>query len=171
MTTILVVTLAVIAMTLFYIAVRLRRSHAAETVKPLDLQAFRMLMDRDDEQFLRSRLSHRKFFQLKRSRISVTWKYVARISGNAAAVMHMAEAARQNTDSAVAEVANQVVNTATQIRMQCLIAFAKLSAEFLFPALQLTPALLDNRYQALRESVARLGSLAPQNAAPLAAAI
>jgi len=135
------------------------------------LQAFRTLMDRGDEMFLREQASHRDFVRLKRQRIGLTWRYVGRIAGNAAAVLHMVEGARQNADSEVAQVVVQTVDIATQIRMQCMISFAKLSMEFLFPSMQFTPAMLEPKYQALRENLRRLGSLEPQNAAPLATAL
>jgi hypothetical protein len=166
----IVIALALFAIGLFFIAARSRRRHMREgSMRPLDLQAFHCLIDREDERFLRESLSRAGFMRLKRQRISVTFKYVARISNNAAAVLQMAEAARQNSDMQVAEAATQVVDMATQIRMQCMIAQAKLAAEFMFPSLQLSPALLVPRYQALRETLSRLGSL--QNAEPLATAI
>jgi|SRR5947209_12907910 len=172
MITMIVLAIALCAIALLYFAVRSRRIHAGgQPVRSLDLQAFRTLMDRDDETFLRNKVPRWDFWRLKRRRIAVTMKYVGRIASNAAAVLQMAEAARQNADAEVAEMAAQVVDMATQIRMQCMVAFAKLTAEFLFPSLQLTPAMLAPTYQALREKVLRLGSLEPQNAAPLATAI
>jgi hypothetical protein len=63
------------------------------------------------------------------------------------------------------------MDLAAQIRMQCLLAFAKLAAEFALPSLQLTPATLAPTYQALRENVLRLGALEMQNVAPAAVAI
>jgi hypothetical protein len=166
----IVIALALFAIGLFVIAARSRRRHMREgSMRPLDLQAFHRLFDRDDERFLRENLSRAGFVRMKRQRISVTLKYVARISNNAAAVLRMAEVARQNSDMQVAEAATQLVDMATQIRMQCIVAQAKLTAEFMFPSLQLSPALLVPRYQALRETLGRLGSL--QNVEPLASAI
>jgi hypothetical protein len=55
--------------------------------------------------------------------------------------------------------------------MQCLLAFAKLSAEFAVPSLQLTPAALAPAYHTLRENVMLLGSLETHRQAPVAAAI
>lgn len=169
MTIILVVALALFATTLFFVAARSRRRAASGEPLPLDLQAFRTLTDRDDERLLREKLPPSQFSRVKRQRIAVTFKYVGRISANAAIVLRMAEAARQDADAEVARAAAQVVDTATQIRMQCLLALTKLTLEYMFPSLQLTPAMLAPKYQALRETVSRLGSL--QNAQPLPAAI
>src|SRR4051812_35157047 len=103
MITVIVIALALCAVVLFYMAVRSRRKQAGQSIRPVDLQAFRTLMDRDDEIFMREKLPRGKFFRLKRQRIRVTFRYVARIASNASAVLHMGEAASM---SATPEVAN-----------------------------------------------------------------
>jgi hypothetical protein len=171
MITMIVIALAVSALALFYVAVRSRRRRAVQPMRHVDLKAFRTLTERDDELFLRERLPGSRFRRLKRQRIRVTMLYVGRIAGNAAVVMRMGEEARISPDPAVAHAAAQVTELATQIRVQCLVAFAKLSAEFALPSLQLTPAALAPAYQTLRENVVHLGSLELEGAAPAAAAI
>ena len=60
---------------------------------------------------------------------------------------------------------------AAQIRLQCLVALAKLLMEYAVPSLQLTPAMLVPKYQSLRENVKLLGALQTRNHVPLATAI
>lgn len=171
-TIILTIVLALLALTFFYLGVRSRRKQAAtRPVRQLDLSAFHTLMDRDDEAFLRERLSRREFFQLKRLRIRVTWKYVRRISDNSAVVLRLAGMTRQDPDPKVVEAAVQVADLAAHIRLQCLVAFVKLAMEFAFPSAQLTQAVLAPKYESLRQNLSRLGSLHPQDVAPLASAI
>ena len=170
MTIVLVIVLALLTITLFYVGLRSRRKHiASRPVQPLDLSAFHTLMDRDDELFLRERLPSREFFRLKRLRIRVTWKYVHRISDNSAVVLRLAGMTRQDPDPQVAEAAIQLADIATNIRMQCLVAFAKLTVEYALPSMQLTPAMLAPKYESLRANLMYLRSLHPQ--APVAAAI
>jgi hypothetical protein len=169
MITMIVIALALGALALFYVAVRNRRQQSV--LRQVDLKAFRTLMERDDELFLRERLPNSRFRRLKRQRIRVTLGYVGRIAGNAAVVMRMGEEARLSPDPEVAQAAAQVTELATQLRIQCLLAFAKLSAEFAVPSLQLTPAALAPAYQTLRENVRLLGTLELGNAAPVAIAI
>ena len=171
MITVIVVALALCAVVLFYMAVRSRRKQAALAITPVDLRAFRTLMDRDDELFLREQLPRRKFFHLKRVRIRVTLRYVVRISANASAVLRMSAAARLSPSPAVAETAAQVMELAGQIRLQCMLALIKLSLEYAAPSLQLTPAMLAPKYQTLRDNWSRLGALQLQNRLPLASAI
>jgi hypothetical protein len=162
---IVVVAFVLCAIAIFFVAVRSRRNHAAQ--RSVDIKAFRTLMDRDDENFLRVKLSRSNFAQIKRQRIRLTWAYVARMSGNAAVVLRIGETARLSSDPRVAQEAAQAIELATQIRTQCLVAFAKMGAEFAFPSLQLTPALLVPKYESLRDTVARLASLQSRNAAPV----
>jgi len=170
MITLFVIALALCAILLLYVAAHSRR-RGARALRPVDLAAFRTLTDRGDEVFLRDRLPRSRFFRLKRQRISVTLRYVSRISANAAAVMRLGENAKLSSDPQVALAAHQITELATQIRIQCLVAFAKLSLEFAIPSLQLTPAILAPQYQALRESVSRLGRLQVADAAQLPVAI
>jgi hypothetical protein len=171
MITMIVIALALAAVVVFYAAARSRGTQSGSSLRPVDVQALHTLMDRDDELFLREKLPSGKFRRLKRSRIRVTLGYVSRVAGNASVVMRMGESARISSDPEVAQAATQVMEMAAQIRLQCLIALAKLSAEFAMPSLQLTPAALAPRYQALRENFLRLGALEMQNVAPAAVAI
>jgi hypothetical protein len=172
MITMIVISLALAAVAVFYMAVRSRRRQSIQPIRPVDVHALRTLMDRDDELFLRERLPHSRFRRLKRRRIRVTMSYVGRVASNASLVMRLSASAQQlGADPAVVGMAAEVTEMATQIRMQCLVAFAKLAVEFAVPSLQLTPALLAPRYQALREQVLRLGAMEMQNVAPAAVSI
>src|SRR5262245_55306302 len=141
MITMIVIALALSALAVLYGAVQRRRHQSHQALRPVDVQALRTLMDRDDELFLREKLPHSRFCRLKRQRIRVTMSYVSRISANSSVVMRLGESALLNSDPQVAQAAVQVIELATQIRMQCILASAKLAAEFVVPSLQLTPAL------------------------------
>jgi len=169
--TVIVIALALCAVLLFYMAVRSRIKKAGQSFHPVDLSAFRTLIDRDDELFMKEKLPRSKFIRLKRQRIRVTARYVGRIAANASAVLHASEAMRVSPVPEVASAAVQVMELAGQIRVQCMLALAKLSLEYAVPSLQLTPALLVPRYQTLRENVRRLGDLQTQEQVPLASAI
>jgi len=171
MITMIVIALALGAVVLLYLAVRRRVRQSTQPIWPVDVQALRNLMDRDDELFLKENLPRWRFHRLKRRRIRLTIRYVGRVAGNASLVMRLSESARLAPDPEVAAVALEIIEMATQIRMQCMLAFAKLALEFAVPSLQLTPATLAPKYQALRENVLRLGAMELQNVAPAAVAI
>ena len=171
MITMIVIALALGAVVVFYLAARSRRLQSHQPIRPVDVQALRTLMDRDDELFLQERLPYSRFRRLKRRRIRVTMSYVGRVASNASLVMRLSASARLLADPEAAAIAVQVTEMATQIRMQCLVALGKLAVEFAMPSLQLTPAVLAPRYQALREQVLRLGAMEMQNVAPAAVSI
>ena len=171
MITMIVIALALGAVAAFYLAARSRRRQSHQPILPVDVQALRTLMDRDDELFLQERLPYSRFRRLKRRRIRVTMSYVGRVASNASLVMRLSASARLMADPEAAAIAGQVTEMATQIRMQCLVALGKLAVEFAMPSLQLTPAVLAPRYQALREQVLRLGAMEMQNVAPAAVSI
>lgn len=166
MTVTIIIAFVVCSVAVLLLAVRGRRE---KNLRQVDLKAFRTLMDREDELYLREKLSRARFLQLKRQRILVAFRYVGRIASNAAAIMRLSGQARASENADVARTAAQITELATQIRLHCLVAFAKLSVEFAFPSLQLTPAALAPRYQALRESVLRLGSLQEMSVANVTA--
>ncbi len=165
---IVVIAFVLCATVIFFFAVRSRRRRAVQ--RSVDIKAFRALMDRDDENFLRMKLSRNVFFHLKRQRIRVAWGYVARMSGNAEGVLRWFGGARSHVNSDT-QVVERAIELASQIRMHCLVSYAKLAVEFVFPSLQLTPTLLESKYESLRDTVAQLTSFQPQNEAPAAIAI
>lgn len=171
MITLIVIALALCAIGLLYMAVRSRRKNASQAVRPVDLKAFRTLMDRDDELFLKEHLSRFRFSRLKRRRVAVTMRYVGRIANNASIVMRLGAAARLSPEPEVARTAAQITELASQLRLQCLLALAKLSLELAVPSLQLKPSVLAPEYQKLRENVSRLGALRGEEFAPMPVAI
>src|SRR5258707_3564719 len=91
-TTMIVIALALCAVTLFYIAARSRNKQSTQPVRPADVQALRTLLDRDDELFLRERLARFRFWRPKRQRILVSLRYAGRIPGNSCFVMRFGAA-------------------------------------------------------------------------------
>ena len=85
----------------------LRRRVANRSVRPFDLSAFHALMERDDETFLREKLSRAEFFRLKRLRIRVMWKYVRCIANNAVTVKRAAASARYHPDVNILQAAKR----------------------------------------------------------------
>lgn len=163
MIVILIVAFLVLAAGGFYAAWHLnRRPFSGQPARPIDLPAFLTLTDRNDEHFLRERLPAARFRRLKRQRVALTLKYVGRISSNAASVMRNAQAESQSKEHAVAQAAAQTMNRAVEVQRLCLIAFAKLIVEYVFPALEMTPAAIAPPYQALRENLNRLTTLQAQ---------
>jgi hypothetical protein len=140
----------------------LRGAASTGAIRRLDLQAFATLLDPGDEIFLRKRLSHSAFIHLKRKRLRVAFLYLNRLSANMAAVLRI-----RNTEWVLASgnaqfsaAAVMAVDLANEIRLQCLIAYAQLSLEFLFPTHQFTALALIGEYRSLKEILAQMQRIA-----------
>jgi len=168
--TLIVIAFAVLALVaILGYALRGPWSRRAESsVRSVDLRTMRVLTDREDEKFLREKVPVKKFKALKRRRIRITLKYV----DNIARYVTVTQAAKQqfceSADPAEAHEAMQIMDLAAEIHKQCVVARVRLTLEFMFPSLQLAPALLVPRYQAFRESVNRLNAIQAQRPMPIA---
>src|SRR5438270_4506030 len=70
----------------------------AARLHPVDVRAFRNLMDERDEQFLREHLPFREFRVIHCQRMLAAAEYVRCAAQNAAILVHLAEAAGQSSD-------------------------------------------------------------------------
>jgi len=130
----------------------------AAVVRPFDLQAFAVVLDVEDEAYLKSMLSECSFTRLKRKRIRLAFRYVNRLSANMAAILRIRKtewllASRNAEFNSAASTASDL---AGRIRMQCLIAYAQLSLEFLFPTHQFTAPALIGDYRSLKAVLAEM---------------
>src|SRR5437660_4091062 len=103
MITWLVITFATLVAGILFFAWR-RNSHSA-SLRPIvvDLDAFRTLVDRDDEAYLLKKLPSGKFRKLKRQKIALTVRYVSRISANVPKVLRDAQLKSESPDPEVAQ--------------------------------------------------------------------
>jgi hypothetical protein len=168
--TLIVVVFAVLSLVAFSLsAIGRRRWAGKSTPKAPDVRACRVIMDRDDEMFLRERLPASGWKALKRQKIAVSLKYVNSIARYVAATQVAKQPDCESPDPASAHVAMQMMDLAAEIHRQCMVFRAKLTLEYMFPSLQLSPVLLVPLYQAFRESVNRLNALHAQRPASVPA--
>ena len=130
--------------------------------KAFDVDAFAALLNREDELFLRARLPYAEFNRLKRRRIRVAFLYLDRLSATLAAILDMRskEWLLAGNDDQVDSLASLASDLASHIRVQCLIAYAKLSIEFVFPEIRFSPAVLITECKSLKATVVELHRIA-----------
>jgi hypothetical protein len=58
-------------------------------LRPFDVEAFAIVLDLEDERFLKSRLSESAFRCLKRKRIRLALRYLGRVSANMRAILRI----------------------------------------------------------------------------------
>jgi hypothetical protein len=128
-------------------------------LSPLDLEAFRNLIDESEEEFLRANLSPGEYRSLRRMRLRAAVDYVSGVSRNAAVLLQLGQAARRSADPEVAEAGRRLVDSAVEVRMYALLAMCKLYVRIAVPGTVLQPVSLVDNYQRLSDGAALLGRL------------
>ena len=128
-----------------------------DRAQPVDLEAFRNLIDHNEEEYLRAQLPAPEFRRVQRERLRAALEYVGRAAQNAAILVRLGEAARRHLEPEVAQAGQELVDKALRLRLYALLAQVKLRARILMPGAQLSSAPLLDRYQNLTDAAARLG--------------
>lgn len=128
----------------------------ARKTQPVDLEAFRNLLDPEETDFLRSHLPAREFRGLQRERLRAAAEYVTRVSHNAAVLSRFGEAARLSDDPAVAAAGRELAEQAIRVRGLSFLALANLRLGTILPSTRLPASRLVERYQKVDFLAARI---------------
>src|SRR5271156_1715688 len=120
---------------------QLRRGHAsaralenpAAHIRSVDIDAFRNLIDPEEEDFLRRRLPPAEFRKIQRERLRAAVEYVSCAAQNAVILLRLGEAARGSPDPATAEAAEKLVDHAIRLRLYAFQAIPRLYIGIVFP--------------------------------------
>ncbi len=138
----------------------------------VDLEAFRNLVDPEEEEFLRNSLSAREFRSVQRERLHAAAEYIRCAACNAAVLLRVGEAARQSSDHNIADAGKQLAESAMHLRLYALLSLLKISAAIAIPGLRLSPSAMAESYQKMCGVVVRLGRLqSPNRGARIAASL
>jgi hypothetical protein len=149
-----------------------RLEDLAGNTRPVDLEAFRNLIDPQEEEFLRLHLPRDEFCAVRRERLRAALDYVACAAHNAAVLLRLGEAARLSPDPKIAAAGHQLVDRALRLRLYSLLAVFTLYVGIALPRLRFSPAELLESYQHLSGLAARLAVMQnPARAARVAAVL
>ena len=155
-TTFVLIALVLLAV---FVALAVRRVHesrdldaALATIRALDIEAFRNLVNPEEEEFLRTNLSAAEFRAVKRERTLAALAYVSSLADVSLQFARFGGAAQQNPDPALAALGRQIATSGTYLRLRALDARARLTLSLAFPALPSRPlrSLLDQYDHASR---------------------
>jgi hypothetical protein len=156
---------------LVYVALRSRTrvvdlEKALLAFRSLDIEAFRNLVDPNEEAFLRDHLPPPKFREIKRQRAWAAVLYAWEVGGAASALAQLGQAAQRSADPITAASGVQLSENAFRLRLQSLRACLRLVAGIILPDLRThsIPTLVD-QYERASENLLRLGrfsSLSPE---------
>jgi hypothetical protein len=166
MTLAIILVVAAALALLFTLGVTLSRSlqtsagaEVVARIQPIDVEAFRNLIDASEDDYLRRRLPPSEFRVVRRERLRAMAAYVQTASRNAAVLVIMGQAALTASDAPTAEAARRLVDNALLLRRNA--AFALLRIYFAMAWLNSVPAAAPvlHGYEQLNGSAMLLGRL------------
>jgi hypothetical protein len=132
-------------------------------IEPIDVAAFRNLIDPAEDEYLRRHLSAAQFRVTQRARLRARAAYVRVASRNAAVLIRMGQTALATSDARapneVREAALRLVNDALLLRRNAGFALLRIYADMAWPNRSATTAGLIDRYERLSDSAMLLGRL------------
>ena len=152
---------SLVALLLMY-AVRGKTSPVAELddlvgrTRPVDIDAFRNLVDPVEEDFLRENLPPGEFRAIQRERLRAAVEYVSCAAHNAAILVRLGEAARLSLDPKIVEAGQQLLDTALRLRLNALLATIRLYLGIALPGAHLSAGRLVDNYQHLSSLAGQL---------------
>lgn len=135
-------------------------------IEPIDVDAFRNLVDPREEEHLRRTLPAAEFRRVQRQRLRAAIVYVQTASRNAAFLVSVGQAAIASNDNQTAEAARRMVDQALQLRHNAVVVLLRFNLALIWPSggVMVTPVV--DTYDRLTGSAMLLGRL--QNpAAPI----
>ena len=126
---------------------------------PIDVDAFRNLIDENEEVYLRERLPALEFRRIHRERMLAGIEYVKAAYANAGILVRIAEAARDSADPQIAEAAGKLFDNAVQLRWYAVQVIPRLYCKAVFPGIIRAPRNLFDRYDHVTRQALVLGRL------------
>jgi len=131
----------------------------ATQLQPIDIEAFRNLVDPAEDAYLRRRLPPSEFRNVRRERLRATAAYTRTSAKNAAVLIRIAQSALAANDALTADAARQLVNDALLLRRNATFALLKIYVVLAWPTsgAQAEPVL--QGYEQMNGSAMLLGRL------------
>ncbi|MGA9545410.1 MAG: hypothetical protein WBQ85_17685 [Candidatus Sulfotelmatobacter sp.] len=131
----------------------------AATIRPIDIEAFRNLINPAEDDYLRQRLPPAQFRVVRRERLYAMAAYVYVVADNAAALVRLGQVAVASGDPRVAAAAQRVVNDALLLRRNTTVALLRIYLALAWPNSRFATGRVVDRYEQLSGAAMLLGRL------------
>jgi hypothetical protein len=128
-------------------------------IEPIDIEAFRNLVNPTENEYLRRRLSAAEFRTVQRERLRAAAAYIRVAGRNAAVLVAIGQAALSATDGPTVEAARQLVDNALLLRRNATVALLRIYVELAWPHSALAAVPVLHGYQQLSGRAMLLGRL------------
>lgn len=160
----MVSTLLILAVASFALACAyalLRRAHTGvrddhdweQRKHAIDVEIFRVILDRNEENQLRRFLPPHQFANFQRRRIHVALRMLSLVDDNAAMAMELGRLAKMKGDLTLAPKIDEMIAMAFQLRLNLLLARLCLYLKWVFPSWAVILPAFEVRYQHLLDSM------------------
>jgi hypothetical protein len=118
----------------------------------VNVEAFRLLVDRDEAAYLWNAVPEVEFRRLQRKRTALALRSVRMMASNAALLMRVATLARQADDSETANAADRLMFLSFRVTMNALVAEVYLLLKWIFPKWTVRVPMPLERYERLLQN-------------------
>jgi hypothetical protein len=136
-----------------------RSTNLAVSIRPIDIDAFRNLINPVEDEYLRRRLPPSQFRMVRRERLRAMAAYVEAAASNATVLVRVGEKALATGDARIAEAAQQLANDALLLRRNTTVALARIYLALLWPNSEFAAVRVVDRYERLSGAAMLLGRL------------
>jgi hypothetical protein len=136
-----------------------RSTNLALAIRPIDIDAFRNLINPVEDEYLRRRLLPSQFRMVRRERLRAMAAYVEAAARNATVLVRVGEKALATGDARIAEAAQQLVNDALLLRRNTTVALARIYLALAWPNSEFAAVRVVDRYERLSGAAMLLGRL------------
>jgi hypothetical protein len=135
------------------------RTGPATEIRPMDVAAFRNLVDPAEDDYLRRRLPASDFRLVRRERLRAMAAYVQSAKRNAEVLVRIAQNSTLAADARTAEAARRLEDNAHLLQRNCMFAIVKIYIALAWPNSSLAAAPVLQGYEELNHSAMLLGRL------------
>jgi len=135
------------------------RAGLAPQIQPIDVEAFRNLIDPAEREYLRRRLCASEFRVVQRKRLQAMASYVHIASQNASVLASIGQAALHASDPQTVEAARQLTDNAVLLRRNATVALVRIYLAMVWPDANTAAAPILAGYMQLNVSAMLLGRL------------
>ena len=128
-------------------------------LQPIDVEAFRNLVDPTEDEYLRRRLLPTEFRAVRRERLRAVAAYVRAAGTNAALLVHIGQNALASSDTQTVEAARRLVNDALLLRRNATLVLMKIYVLLVWPNSGLIATPILHGYERMSGAAMLLGRL------------
>jgi hypothetical protein len=140
-------------------SLQISRTPLAAQIKPVDLEAFRNLLDPGEDLYLRRRLPPSEFRVIQRRRLLAMAAYIRVAGHNAAILARIGQAALSANDAHTVVAAQKLIDHALLLRRNAALAMLRIYVALAWPTSALAAAPILHGYERLSGSAMLLGRL------------